>query len=117
MTGLFVSMSLAAVLFSAPAAQKRVAPRYAVSGRIAGLDAAHRAKIVLSTPNKPNRVVTILPDGTYEFRNVPPGTYDVRPAHALYRFSPSFHTAAVTTQNVIHIDFTAWRLPLQGNKK
>jgi hypothetical protein len=101
---------LAVTLFAAPASQK-APPRYTVSGRIAGMEAAHRARIVLSTANKPNRSATMLADGTYEVRNVPPGSYTVRPAHALYSFSPSFHTAAVTTHDVINIDFTARRLP------
>jgi hypothetical protein len=101
---------LALTLFAAPPPQK-APPRYTVSGRIAGLETAHHARIVLSAANKPNRSATTLADGTYIIRNVPPGSYSVRPAHALYRFSPTFHTAAVTSHDVINIDFTASRLP------
>jgi ER membrane protein complex subunit 7, beta-sandwich domain len=119
---LMVLTCVAATLLTAPAAEttapkKQPAPRYEVSGHVANMDPAYRVRVVLSAPNKPNRVTTIVADGTYVFRNVPPGAYEVRPVHALYRFSPEFHTAAVTTQNVIHIDFTAWRLPQQGKKK
>jgi hypothetical protein len=109
-----VCACLAAALLSLPyteaATQKKTTPKYDVSGHVAGLAAGHRARVVLSSRNKPDRTTTMLADGTWVLHNVPPGSYEVRPSHTLYRFSPSFHTVAVTSRDVIHINFTGWRL-------
>ena len=81
--------------------------KYTISGRVEGMPATRRATVVAKAHNKPSHSATTHADGTYILRNVPPGTYEIRASHALFRFSPTFHTAAVTNHDVEHINFTA----------
>jgi hypothetical protein len=75
------------------------------------LEAPHRATVVATGPHRTRRSTATHPDGTYIFRNLTPGTYNVRPSPGLYRFTPTFHTAAVTNHDVYNVNFTAHERP------
>lgn len=106
-------------LVSAPGAQAASSakprplppPRHSISGHIRGLEAPHHATVVATAPHKPPHSTATHADGTYIFRNLTPGTYHIRPSHGLYRFTPAFHTVAVTNHDVHSINFTAHERP------
>ena len=79
--------------------------KFTISGTITGLGPNHHATV--RTSGKAVRSTTTHDDGTYELQDLERGTYTVRPSHLSYHFSPSFHTAAVTTQNLTGVNFTA----------
>jgi hypothetical protein len=85
--------------------------RYTISGRVEGMPASRRATVVAKAHNKPSHSTTTHADGTYILRSVLPGTYEIRASHSLFRFSPAFHTAAVTNHDVENINFVAHEKP------
>lgn len=100
---------------TAPGGEKNTPPaKYDITGHIADISADYRAKLTLSGNHKPARTVTAQADGSYAFRSVAPGSYTLRPSHAKFTFSPSFHTVAVTNHDVPNVAFTAHMI---GKKK
>jgi hypothetical protein len=79
--------------------------KFTISGTIAGLGPNHHATV--RTSGKAVRTATTRDDGSYTLQNMERGSYTVRPSHLNYHFNPSFHTAAVTTQDLTSVDFTA----------
>ena len=55
----------------------------------------------------PAHTATSRGDGDFTLRAVEPGTWVLRPTHPQFRFSPSFHTVAVTSHDVDGVNFTA----------
>ena len=93
---------------TAPKSEKNAPPaKYDITGHIAGISADYRAKLTLSGNHKPTRSITAQADGSYAFRGVAPGSYTLRPSHAKFTFSPSFHTVAITNHDVPNVTFTA----------
>lgn len=91
-----------------PRSGKNAPPaNYDITGHISDLSADYRAKLTLSGNRKPTRTITAQADGSYAFRSVGPGSYTLRPSHAKFTFSPSFHTVAITNHDVPNVDFTA----------
>jgi hypothetical protein len=80
-------------------------PKFTISDTITGLGPNHRATV--KTSGKAVRTTTTRADGNYTLNNMERGSYSVRPSHTGYHFSPSFHTAAVTTQDLTSVNFTA----------
>ena len=103
--GLFLITSLA--LGATEKANKPPTKTYSIAGHVADLKVGFRATMKLSGNNKPNRTMTGQADGSFAFRNVPPGSYTVRPSNPKFTFSPSFHTVAVTDHDHEQVDFTA----------
>lgn len=102
---LTVALALGA---STPGGEKNTPPaKYDITGHIADISADFRAKLKLSGTNKPTRTITAQADGSYAFRGIPPGSYTLRPSHAKFTFSPSFHTVAITNHDVPNVAFTA----------
>jgi hypothetical protein len=103
---------LSAFLAAGFAAADRPRPvhRFIIQGHVAGLGPSHRVVVVVTSPGKPPHRVTTQADGNYVLRNVLPGSYTVRPHHAQFRISPPFRTVAVTNQDRVHINFTAYPL-------
>lgn len=81
------------------------AQRYALAGHITGLGGSHRVMIKVTGSHTYSTVSRT--DGSYEIRNVLPGSYDVRPSSPAYLFAPTFHSAAITTHDVRSVNFTA----------
>lgn len=79
--------------------------KYAMRGHVSGLEHGHRVSIKLT--GKLSRSVSTREDGSFEVRNLPPGTYTVRPVNARYIFSPTFSTVAVTNHDKDVRDFKA----------
>lgn len=79
--------------------------KYSLSGHVSGLDHGHRVSIKLT--GKLPRSVSTREDGSFEVRNLPSGTYTVRPVHSKYVFSPTFSTVAITNHNMEVHDFKA----------
>lgn len=91
-----------------PAGEKNPPPaKYDITGHIADISADFRAKLTLSGNRKPARTIAAQADGSFAFRNVGPGSYSLRPSHAKFTFSPSFHTVAITNHDVPNVNFTA----------
>ncbi|MFB3777355.1 MAG: carboxypeptidase-like regulatory domain-containing protein [Bryobacteraceae bacterium] len=109
--------SLALVTLTA-AQKKKVSPppKYTISGTITGLGANHRARVVATSSNHPQRGAYTREDGSYTLQSVYAGSYSVRPTHAGYRFTPSFHTVAVTTADRVEINFVATPLPTKSKR-
>jgi hypothetical protein len=98
-------------LIGADKAPTKAPPKYVLSGSITGMGSTHRARIVATSSGKPDRSVTMAADGTFTLKNILPGSYSVRPSHALYSFSPSFRTVAVTDHDITVLPFNATVLP------
>ena len=122
MTGKFRTLTLtSALLFAFAVSSAQTAstskpratshPKYDVSGQVDGLAPNRHVTLKLTAHNKPARSVINRPDGGFTLRNVPPGTYEIRPSHPLYSFSPAFHTVAVTTHDVQGVQFNAHERP------
>lgn len=98
-----------------PSARKKASAksqaRYEISGRIDGIPTPRRATVVAKAHNRPSHSVTTHADGTFILRNLLPGTYEIRPRHNSFLFSPTFHTVAVTTHDVGNVHFTARERP------
>jgi len=106
-TSLLVMATLA-LGATAPTGEKNPPPaKYDITGHIADISADYRAKLALSGNRKPTRTITAQADGSYAFRAVPTGSYTLRPSHANFTFSPSFHTVAITNHDVPNVNFTA----------
>jgi hypothetical protein len=88
---------------------------YDITGHLDQLSADFRGHVTLSGNRRPSRTTAAQADGTFAFRNVPPGSYTVRPKHGKFTFTPSFHTVAITDHDRDHVDFTAH--PRGGAKK
>jgi hypothetical protein len=86
-------------------------PKYIVSGTITDMGPTHRARVVATSSGKPDHSITMAADGTFTLKNVPPGSYTVRPSHALYNFSPTFRTVAVTDHDLTVLPFKAMLVP------
>ncbi|MGD0013836.1 MAG: carboxypeptidase-like regulatory domain-containing protein [Bryobacteraceae bacterium] len=86
-------------------------PRHSISGHISGLEAPHHATVVATGPHGARHSTATHPDGTYIFHNLTPGTYNIRPSQGLYRFTPTFHTVAVTNHDVHNVSFAAHEQP------
>lgn len=106
----------AAMVLGAGDAKAKPAPKtFDLTGHLAQLPAEFRGQVTLSGNRKPARTITAQADGTFAFRKVAPGSYTVRPRHAKFTFTPSFHTVAITDHDRDHVDFTAH--PKGGGKK
>lgn len=91
-----------------PGGDKNAPPaKFDITGHIAEISADYRANLKLSGSNKPTRTITTQADGSFAFRGIPPGSYTLRPSHAKFTFSPSFHTVAITNHDVPNVAFTA----------
>jgi hypothetical protein len=44
-------------------------------------------------------------------RTLTPGTYEVRPSHPGYHFTPAYRTVLITHSDVEGVDFTAAPIP------
>jgi len=86
-------------------ARKDPQPKFTISGTVTGLGPNHRATV--KTSGKAVRTTTTRADGSYTLNNMERGSYSVRPSRTNYHFSPSYHTAAVTTQDLTGVNFTA----------
>ena len=84
--------------------------RFDVTGHISGLG-PHRITVHLTAPHRPSRSAVTHEDGRFIFRDVLAGVYEARPRHTRFRFSPPFHTVAVTSHDVHGVNFTAHELP------
>jgi hypothetical protein len=94
--------------------------RFEMTGRVTGLEAAHRATIRASGPRSYS--ATTRADGTWSIQNVFPGIYNVNATHSRYRISPEFHRADLSHHDVHNLNFHADPLPGQsaasgGSKK
>jgi hypothetical protein len=98
-----------------PSARKKASAksqaRYTISGRIDGIPTPRRATVVATGHNRPSHSITTHADGTFIFHNLLPGTYEIRPRHNSFLFSPSFHTVALTSHDVGNVHFTARERP------
>jgi hypothetical protein len=110
--------SLALATPAAAQSQKKAspAPKYTISGSITGLGPSHRARVVATSSNHPQRGAYTRDDGGYTLQSVYAGSYTVRPTHAGYRFTPTFRTVAVTTADRVDINFVAHPLPVKGQR-
>ncbi len=99
---------LLSYLAAAPAAAQPL-PRHEITGRVSGLIVPHH--VVVRTSGRGNHTTTTHADGVYILRGLRPGTYTVRPVDRRYRFSPTFHTVAITNHDVHEVDFVAHPLP------
>jgi hypothetical protein len=107
-------ISLAAALLPLIGADKaptKAPPKYIMSGAITDMGPTHRARVVATSSGKPDRSVTMAADGTFTLKNVLPGSYTLRPSHALYNFSPTFRTVAVTDHDMTVLPFKAMIVP------
>jgi hypothetical protein len=93
-------------LFAGSTSSKKVV-HYALTGRVEGLEKGHLAKIALT--GKAKRSTYTRKDGTYVFKDLLAGTYEARPSHPKYHFTPNFHTVAITNHDMQDINFTAHR--------
>jgi len=84
-------------------------PRHEITGRVSGLGVPHY--VVVRASGRQNHTTTTHADGVYILRGLRPGTYTVRPVDRRYRFSPTFHTVAITNHDVHEVDFVAHPLP------
>jgi hypothetical protein len=98
-------------LIGADKAPTKAPPKYVVSGTITGMGPTHRARVAFTSNGKSDRFVTTTADGTFTLKNVLPGSYSVRPSHALYSFSPTFRTVAVTDHDMTVLPFNATMHP------
>jgi hypothetical protein len=109
-----ICISLAAALLPLIGADK--APTnppqgYPVSGVISGMQPANRARIDATAPGKTTRMTPTALNGTFVLMNVPPGTWVVKPSHALYIFSPTTRTVVVTDREIKGLEFKAMLAP------
>jgi hypothetical protein len=94
------------LLAAAPkGAPKGPPPRFEMRGHIDGFVKGRPAVVRIS--GRAERSASVRSDGTFLFRSLPPGSYSVRPESRHYRFSPSFHTVALTSHDVAGVQFTA----------
>ncbi len=101
LAGLFLGLALTflvpAVALAATKGKTSHVEKYSMRGNVSGLDHGHHVTIKLT--GKLPRSVSTREDGSFEVRNLPPGTYTVRPVHSRYVFSPTFSTVAVTNHD------------------
>jgi hypothetical protein len=106
-----VWMTFAAPPGAPQSPKKSASPLYTISGQITGMAPGRRATIVATSYGHPRHSATSRSDGGYTLRALVPSTYTIRPSHALYTFSPSFRTVAVTGHDVTDGDFVAHEKP------
>ncbi len=82
--------------------------RRTIGGAIVGLAPGDRAMIEISGPVKMSHYARS--DGTYDFQQLKPGVYTVRPVSKHYRFSPTFRTVNVSEGDKEEIHFKAYKL-------
>lgn len=87
--------------------------RFEMTGRVTGLEAAHRAAIRASGPRSYS--ISTRADGTWSIQNVLPGVYNVNATHSRYRISPEFHRADLSRNDVHNLNFHADALPGQSS--
>jgi hypothetical protein len=107
----FICIWLAAALLPLIGADKAPTkgppPGFDVSGSISGMQPANRARMSASAAGKTTRFTPMAANGTFVLQNVPPGTWVVKPSHALYIFSPTTRTVVVTDHVITGLDFKA----------
>lgn len=89
--------------------------RFDVTGHVSGLG-PHRITVHLTASHRPSRSAVTHEDGSFIFRDVLAGVYEARPRHTRFRFSPPFHTVAVTSHDVQGVNFIAHELPPPGHR-
>ena len=103
--GLALTFLAPAVALASTKGKTAHVEKYSLRGHVTGLDHGHRVTIKLT--GKLPRSVSTREDGSFEVRNLPPGSYTVRPVHSRYVFSPTFSTVAVTDHDKEIHDFKA----------
>jgi hypothetical protein len=96
----------------AAAGAAQTSQRFEMTGRVTGLEGAHRASIRTSGPRSYS--ATTRSDGTWSIQNVLPGIYNVNARHSRYRISPEFHRADLNRHDVHNLNFHADPLPGQS---
>ena len=110
-----ICISLAAALLPLIGADKAPTkgppPGFDVSGVISGMQPANRARVNATAAGQTTRMTPMAANGTFVLMNVPPGTWVVKPLHALYIFSPATRTVVVTDHEIKGLEFKAMLAP------
>jgi hypothetical protein len=111
----FLCICLAAAILPLVGADKAPTkgppPGFDVSGAISGMQPANRARVNATAAGQTTRMTPTALNGTFVLMNVPPGTWVVKPSHALYIFSPATRTVVVTDHEIKGLEFKAMRAP------
>ncbi|MCS7316644.1 MAG: carboxypeptidase-like regulatory domain-containing protein [Bryobacterales bacterium] len=84
--------------------------KFSVRGRVRGIEPRQYVWVRFQGRNA-TRSVSTKPDGSFEIRDLLPGTYSVKPEMPGYAFTPASRTVNLKAGDVEGIEFQARRLP------